>query len=193
MTKAEYLVELERQIQRLPQKDRMEIMADYQEHFEMAMAAGKNEADICVALGTPRSVGQAIMMNSLVQEAKSSTNVSSRAHALLKIMLLCLVLAPFNFLILIGPFLILFSLLFAGWVTPLTLGAVATYAGIELIKVGVTGLGVFSGLSIASMWLGTIGIMFLVCMLMWLFTRGSLWLLIAFFKWNIDFITSRKT
>lgn len=192
MTQAEYLKELERQIQRLPQKDRMEILADYQEHFEMAMAAGKKEADICVSLGTPRSVGQAVMMNSLVQEAKTSPNVRGRANALLRIMLLCLVLAPFNFLILVGPFLILFALLFAGWVTPLALGAVVTYAGIELIKVGTTGLGVFSGLSLASMWLGTMGIVFLSCMLMWLFTRGSLWLLIAFFKWNIDFITSRK-
>lgn len=192
MTKAEYLKELERQISRIPQKERMDIMADYQEHFEMAMAAGKKEEDICVSLGTPRSVAQSILMNSLVQEAKASPNVRGRANALLRIMLLVLVLAPFNFLILVGPFLVLFALLFTGWVTPLAIGAGVTFAGIELLKAGLTGLGVFTGLSIASMWLGTMGLVFLACMLMWLLTRGSLWLLIGFFKWNIDFITQRK-
>jgi uncharacterized membrane protein len=170
MTKAEYLKELERQISRIPQKERLDIMS----------------------LGTPRSVAQSILMNSLVQEAKASPNVRGRAGALLRIMLLVLVLAPFNFLILVGPFLVLFALLFTGWVTPLAIGAGVTFAGIELLKAGLTGLGVFTGLSIASMWLGTMGLVFLACMLMWLLTRGSLWLLIGFFKWNIDFITQRK-
>ncbi len=192
MTKAEYLKELENRIQRLPQKERAEILADYQEHFEMGLANGKSEAEICTSLGTPRSVAQSILMNSLVEEARTAPTIRGRGEAVFRMFLLILVLAPFNFLVLIGPFLILFALLFTGWVTPLAIAFGASWAGFALIQAGMGGLGVLGGLSLLSMYIGILSLAFIVCMIMWLLTRGSLWLLIGFFKWNIDFITSRK-
>lgn len=193
MTKAEWLKELENRIQRLSSQERAEIMADYREHFDMGMENGKTQEQICISLGSPRSIAQSIMMSSLVEEAQSAPTLRGRGHAILRMFLLILVLAPFNFLILVGPFLVLFSLLFAGWVTPLSLIAGSTAAGIVFLQAGVSGFGVLSGLSLFSVWLGIVSASFVVCVIMWLLTRGSLWLLIAFFKWNIEFITEKKS
>lgn len=192
MTKAEYIRELENRIQRLPSQERAEVLADYQEHFEMAQAKGKTEDEICMSLGSPRSVAQSILMNSLVEEARTAPTLRGRGNAIFRMMLLFVVLAPFNCLILIGPFLILFTLLFVGWVAPLAVVAGISAAGVALVQAGVSSVGTLGVLSLLSMYIGTVSLAFVVCMIMWLATRGSLWLLIAFIKWNIDFITSRK-
>jgi uncharacterized membrane protein len=191
MTKAEWLKELENRIQRLPSHERADVMADYREHFEMGVEKGKSEEQICLALGSPRSVAQSISMNSLVEEARTASTIGGRGNALLRVLLLFLVLAPFNFLILVGPFLILFSLLFAGWVTPLSVVAAVSAAGFVFLQMG-AGVGWLSGLSLLSMYVGILSLALAICMVMWLATRGTLWLLIGFIKWNIDFITARK-
>ena len=59
-TKNEYMQELARHIRSLPEQDRRELLADYEEHFEAGRQNGKKEEEICRSLGTPKSVAQEI-------------------------------------------------------------------------------------------------------------------------------------
>ena len=53
MSKNEYLKELSRLLKAIPEQDRMNILADYSEHFNSALEAGKQESAIIEALGKP--------------------------------------------------------------------------------------------------------------------------------------------
>lgn len=54
MTKFEYLQELEKNLQSLPEAERVDILADFEEHFTYALSNGKTEDEICGDLGDPK-------------------------------------------------------------------------------------------------------------------------------------------
>lgn len=56
MTKQNYLNELYSRLSFLPEQERREIMADYEEHFAAGNEKGKTEQQICEELGTPESI-----------------------------------------------------------------------------------------------------------------------------------------
>jgi len=191
-TKDEYIKELAKGIRGLPEKERNEVLADYEEHFQMARESGKKEEEICKSLGTPKSVAHAILMNTWVSEAESSPAVIRRSGALLQIMLLVLILAPFNFFMLLCPFLILFVLVVVGWTFPLVAGGLAIAGFTAFWQNPGVPVDILNGMSMLFMFLGTLGIAVLAALLMFLITKGSLQILFSYFKWNIDFITSRR-
>lgn len=191
MTKVGYITELQMRISRLPAKDRAEILADYEEHFAMGRAAGKTDEEISASLGTPKSVAKSILMHTLVTEAETSNSIVDRASVVMRILFMVLILAPFNFLFLIGPALALFITNVVGWALPIAFtGATFGLAGFAL-HVGLEEVGVLSKLSLASMAVGTVGLCVLAGMIMFLVTRVSLMVLISYFKWNVRFITSK--
>lgn len=53
MTKIEYLNELYSRLSSLPERERAEIMRDYEEHFAAGRENGKTDEQICFDLGTP--------------------------------------------------------------------------------------------------------------------------------------------
>jgi len=194
MRKEVYISELSRHIRKLPAADIKDIIADYEEHFTNGRAAGKTDEQIVQSLGMPKAVGQEIMMNTLVTTAETSTTLVQRSEVVLRMLLLFLVLAPFNFLMLVCPFLVLACLLMAGWAIPFALVAAAIgivafiFQNFALIGV----VGILTGLSMACMWIGTIGIAVLISLVMLVLTKGLLNLIIAYVKWNVNFITARK-
>lgn len=56
MTKYEYLASLERAMRSLPEKERRDILYDYEEHFRMGADAGQTDDEICSRLGDPERV-----------------------------------------------------------------------------------------------------------------------------------------
>lgn len=192
MKKESYLAELAQHIRKLPETDRQEILADYEAHFEAGREAGKSDQDIARGLGAAKAVAQEIMMNTLVKQMDEAPDHSRVFATLGHVLLMILVLAPLNFFMLVCPFLILFSLVLAGWVMPLTLGALAVAAFGFFFRSGGEPIGMLSGLSFISMFLGTFGVAALTAMVMVLITRASFQMLFSFFRWNLDFIQSRR-
>lgn len=191
MTKLEYITELRKQIARLPEKDQAEILADYEEHFAAGRAHGKTDEQISLSLGAPRSVAQSILMNSLVTEAETTKGVVDRAAYMMRILLMTLVLAPFNFFMLVGPFLVMFVFVVVGWALPLAFIAATLGLAAAMVGMGLSGLGLWSALSLASSAVGTLGASVLAVMIMLLLTRLSLSVLFSYLKWNVNFITAR--
>lgn len=194
MRKEVYISELSRHLRKLPEADVRDIVADYEDYFRAGHAAGKTDEQIVEGLGQPKAVAQEILMNNLVRNAEDSQSVLRRGEAVMKMLGLFVILAPFNFFMLLCPFLVIFCLLMAGWTVPLAVGAAALAAVVFLFQsfsiLGAVGL--FTALSLICMWLGTLGAVVLGCIVMLVITKVCLNLVISYVKWNVNFITSRK-
>ncbi len=193
MTKQEYLNELTRHLRRMPSFEIEEILADYREHFDAGLRSGKSEDEISKSLGHPRSVAQGYQVSNLVDEAKTSSSVMARLKILLQVMLLILVLAPFNFLVILGPFLVLFIMTVLGWAAPIAIGGVAIAVVIAFFAAGQAfTIGVLQGLSLLFMFLGTLGLAAISALVMFLISKALTQIVASYLRWNINFITARR-
>jgi uncharacterized membrane protein len=192
MTKQEYLKELAIQLQRLPAQEIEEILSDYREHFDMGLRAGKTEMEIAQSLGPPRTVAQGYLVSRLFNEVHNSPSVMTRSKILLKIMALILILAPFNFLVIAGPFLILFALTVVGWAIPIAISGVSiAVLGAAITRSDFLASGL-EGLSLLFMLLGTLGVAAMAAMIMILLSKGLTHLVASYLRWNMDFINARR-
>ncbi|MBX2987581.1 MAG: DUF1700 domain-containing protein [Bdellovibrionaceae bacterium] len=192
MTRTEWLIKLERELTRLGVPAPREIVADYEEHFAIAAGAGKKEEETAAKLGDPVSVARAHQAERLVSqvatpgEAPKMRDVASATWRLL-------VLTPFNFFMLIGPFLLLAICLFTGWMLCLTFGgvslAILTLAAtsVPLLAVNFWGTG---ALILAA--LGFVSLTVFGIMTMLLISKGALSFFVSYLKWNVDFVLAKK-
>lgn len=190
MTKQKYLDELRRYLAKLPATEVTEILSDYEEHFDVAMGAGKNEEQISNALGHPRIIAQSHLMTALINEVSTTPSTLGRSSALIRMMLLLFVLAPFNFLVLLGPVVTSVALLVAGWAIPLAVGGASIAAYIVYFAKAATTIGFLPVASMTFMLIGTLGAAALCVMLMWLLTRGFILLVSSYIRWNFNLITA---
>lgn len=194
MNKHSYINELTKQLKKLPSQEIEEILADYREHFEIGQRCGKTEEEISKSLGHPRSVAQGYLVSNLVDEAKTSQSITARSKILLQIMFIILVLAPFNFFVIVGPFLILFALTLAGWAVPIAIGGVSiAVMGTFLTMEPSFTIGTLQGLSLLFMFLGALGLAAMGILIMVLISQFLTQLVVSYLRWNINFITARRS
>lgn len=109
MTKAEFLDELEHLLAGIPAQDRQEIMADYEEHFAIGRIQGKSEAEIVLALGSPRLIAKEMNVHYHLKQAMEKTNFGSTMRAVYA----SVGLGFFNLAFVLGPFVALCAVLVA--------------------------------------------------------------------------------
>ena len=112
MNKDNFLMDLQQQLKKLPSEDLQEIMRDYEEYFLIGMNEGKTEAEIITKLGSPNQVAKEILANyqlELLEKNPSTFNMLKATWAVIG-------LGLFNLIFILGPFITLLSLLFAGWI-----------------------------------------------------------------------------
>ncbi len=193
MGKVDYINDLRRSLKNVPENELSEILADYEEHFANGRSAGKTESEIIAALGPAKTVAQGYLMNTLIKEVNVAPSTIQRSGLLMQMMVIFLVLAPFNFLVLVGPFLVLVALLFAGWAIPITIAGVSIAALITvLVTTSLHVIGVLQGFSLFFMFLGVIGVSALVSMVMILLSRGMIQLVSSYIRWNYNIIRARR-
>lgn len=61
MTKAEFLQTLERELHKLNEHERKEILYDFEEHFAAGFEEGKTEDEIAQELGNPKMIAKEIL------------------------------------------------------------------------------------------------------------------------------------
>ncbi len=193
MGKVDYINDLRRSLKNVPENELSEILADYEEHFANGRSAGKTESEIIAALGPAKTVAQGYLMNTLIKEVNVAPSTIQRSGLLMQMMVIFLVLAPFNFLVLVGPFLVLVALLFAGWAIPITIAGVSIAALITvLVTTSLHVIGVLQGFSLFFMFLGVIGMSALASMIMILLSRGMIQLVSSYIRWNYNIIRARR-
>jgi uncharacterized membrane protein len=189
MTENEFLHTLEQALSGLEPSARAEVLADYREHFASAREAGRSDDETSRKLGDPRTLARGYAATEKLAQAERASSIAGRSWHLLGVAKALIILAPLNFLMAIGPFLILAAALLVGWIAAgglfmLSCKLLAHWLGLQPIAnlEATTNWSVFfltvSGLSFG-----------LLSMLgMGLLVAASLRGLLRSFKWNLRFV-----
>jgi uncharacterized membrane protein len=189
MNQQDYLKSLKTELELRKVPNIGEILADYDQHFADALRSGKTESEIVEKLGQPELIAKAYETESMISQAQKS-NQGMNFNLLLSSIGRLIIIAPFNFIFILGPTLATFGILFAGWSVTGALGIVALAA-----------LGVLPGLTIAAgTWgalaalfgsLGFIGLTGMFGLIMYVLTRGIAKLFLSYLQWNLKFILAK--
>lgn len=117
MTRVEFIRELDGLLSALPDKERLDILADYTEHFLIGINNGKSEQEIAEALGGPKAIAREMMAGFRIHQAESNRSVKNLGRAIFA----TVSLGFFNLCIVLGPFIGLIGVLFALYVTSFAL------------------------------------------------------------------------
>lgn len=107
MTRREFTDELGRLLDELPDKERLDIIADHTELFLRGTQQGKSEEEIAASLGSPQEVARKILAGYRIQQAQSDASVRNIWRAILATISLGIV----NLVFVLGPFVSLLGVL----------------------------------------------------------------------------------
>lgn len=192
MRRTEWLIQLEQELTRLGVVGRKEIIEDYEEHFAVATDAGKSEEEVAEKLGDPRAAAKAHMAEGLVTQATRPDGKPADMATILKATFRLLVLTPFTFLMLIGPFAIVAAMLLAGWGVSVAFGGVSLGAiavgmfSFPFLLVNVWGAGAFFFGALAC-----IGATAVWAMTMFVITKWTLQVFVSYLRWNVNFVLEK--
>jgi len=192
MHKDEYLHQLTHALNNIPEHERTEILADYEEHFIMGLADNRTEEEIAKALGDPRTIGREYAAISLIKRAEENPSAGGMSRAVTA----TVGLGIFNLLVVFIPFCILLFLIALVLVIGFSLACSGPffvgYSVLELAGIVNIGLpvpphaGVFFGIGLTSSGL-------LLMVLDFVLVRVLYRLGIRYLKWNIAVISGRET
>lgn len=167
-----------------------DILSDYREHFLHGKQNGKTEAQISSDLGNPVTIAKAYEAENLIREVKA-TKHSLQWTVVFKILGRLLVLAPFNFFMLLIPGLILGGFFFAGWAV--TFGfIVAAITGLGFVlQSSILTLSVWAGVSGIAASLAMFGMAAISGMVVFIFSKFVFMSLISYLQWNLNFILEK--
>lgn len=189
MTKSEFLQRLETYLSRLPESERCEILQDQEEFMRDALASGRSESDIIASLGDPKTLANSLIVESRLQRIDANTSNKNMVKVILVVCLALFALAPFHFLIILLPFLILAGLLLAGW--GMSLGLFGSSIGImgfwiselSTLSIGALGHAAMGFLTLSLFFFGVFSLG-----LMTIFTQWLLLMTIRFLQWNLNLV-----
>lgn len=190
MTKQEFLKNLREELEKHRVQNVTDILADYEEHFDHGISKRKSEEDIARGLGFPSTIAKAYKTENMINDIKNP-NKGFQLGLALNVIGKLIVIAPFNFLVLFIPGIVIFALLAAGWSAALGIasGGVASFAIIPAMfeissSTWAWATGIFAGF-------GLLGLALMTGMLMFMFSKFILLSLISYLQWNIKFVTQK--
>ncbi|ASS74000.1 hypothetical protein CIG75_02730 [Tumebacillus algifaecis] len=182
MTRAAFMTELDRLLKGVPDKERKELLADYEEHFYLATAEGKTEEDIVRALGSPKHIARELTATYHVEQAETKFSPSTILRAIFAVVSL----GFFNLVFVLGPFFALIAVLVSLYVTAFSLIVVpvASLFGQAGLGAGQFWLTFFVALSCAAL-----GVLMMVGLLY--LTKWAYRLLVRYLQFNLQFIKQK--
>ncbi|MGG1664175.1 HAAS signaling domain-containing protein [Brevibacillus sp. NRS-1366] len=109
MTRREFMDELGTLLGGLPDKERLDILADYTEHFLMGVKQGKSEHEIAEGLGSPKLLAKELLAGYRIDQAQSNASIGNMTRAIIA----TISLGFFNVVFVLGPFMGLIGVLIA--------------------------------------------------------------------------------
>lgn len=189
MNKAEFLAELGRALSGIPGDERREILADYEEHFQMGLAGGKSEEQISVSLGQPAAIARTFRADYLIEQARTEKSPGNILRAVLAV----LSLSVFNLVFVLGPFLGLVGVLIGFWAS----GVAVTLSGMAVFLAALFSpviawllppLGVTALIGVGLIGLGLVCLGLLACAGLYYLTVWFYKALVAYLKFNLRII-----
>jgi uncharacterized membrane protein len=190
MNKLEFFKLLKIELESNGVRNVSDILADYEEHFSHGLSKGKTEEEICKNLGSPLTIAGAYKTDSMIQEIKNTDKPFSIKLALNVVMRL-LVLAPFNFIVLFIPGIMIFTFLVTGWGITLGMGGAGLGVIGMLPQAAAINPGMWGWIGGIATSLGLVGMSVLSGMIMFLFSKFILMGLISYLQWNVKFVLEK--
>lgn len=190
MTKQEFLKTLREELERHKVQNVADILADYEEHFEHGLSKRKSEEEIARGLGFPSTIAKAYKTEHMINEIKDPAKGFQLGLALSVVGRL-IVIAPFNFLVLFIPGIVIFAILATGWSAALGLASAALAAFTIVPSVAELSTTAWAWMASIFSGFGLLGLALLTGMLMFVISKYILLSLISYLQWNIKFVTQK--
>ncbi|MFS0646221.1 DUF1700 domain-containing protein [Siminovitchia sp. 179-K 8D1 HS] len=113
MTRGEFLKLLDSSLKKLPEEERLDIIQDFEEYFDAGMMEGKAEEEISASLGSPRQIAKELLASYHLGKVETTATAGNIMRAVWAV----IGLGFFNLVIVLGPFIAVAGLVFAGWTT----------------------------------------------------------------------------
>jgi uncharacterized membrane protein len=179
MTKDKFLKELNHELAVLTKDERVDILNDYKEHFELGLEAGKTEEEVAQSLGAPAQIARELLAGYHVNQ-KSEKNTGEN---ILRTVLMVLMLGFFNLVFVIWIPIAGAALIFSGWLMAVVLMA----SPLLVIGNAIVHSGVFAWFDLfVSLAMCAGG--YFVGLVMWYVTKWSLKITIWYVKFNVKLI-----
>lgn len=111
MDKTRFLHELETVLKKLPAVERNDIVQDFEEHFAIGLEEGKTEEQIATSLGSPHQIAKELLASYHLEKVEATATTGNIVRAVWAV----IGLGFFNVVIVLGPFIALAAIVFAGW------------------------------------------------------------------------------
>lgn len=99
MINNEFLETLNSLLSRVPEKERQEMLYDYQEHFEIGCADGRSEKELAEELGDPNVIARELLADYLISKAETDQTATNMFRAIFA----AISLSFFNIVFIVGP------------------------------------------------------------------------------------------
>jgi len=116
MNKEQFLTELDAALKYISAEERQDILQDFEEHFAVGREEGKTEEEIAAGLGSPRQIAKEMLASYHIEKVETTATTRNIFRAVWAV----IGLGFFNLVIVLGPFIALIGILFAGWVAGLS-------------------------------------------------------------------------
>lgn len=178
MNKEQFLKQLEEHLYSLSRDERQDVLKDFEEHFAIGIEKGETEQHIAASLGLPKQIAKEVLSNYNLEEPE--TIVQQSEPDLARTIMITILLVMFNLIIMLGPFMALFGIIFSGWVTGLVF-----IASPFLFLLKVMLMPDQAHLFELFMTIGLAGLGILLGIAMFYITRFSIQLTVRYVKFNI--------
>lgn len=112
MNKEEFLAELDTALKYISAEERQDILQDFEEHFAVGREEGKTEEEIAAGLGSPQQIAKEMLASYHIEKVETTATTGNIFRAVWAV----IGLGFFNLVIVLGPFIALLGILFAGWI-----------------------------------------------------------------------------
>lgn len=179
MTEQQFMEKLNANLSKVSAEERKDMLQDYQEHFEMGKAEGKTEETIAEALGSPEKISKELLASYHLEKAEADTTTGN----VLRAVWAGIGLGFFNLVIVLGPFMALVGIGFAGWVVGLTftLMPLAVLAEVVIFPETFANFDLFASLALS-------GLGLFIVVGMYYITKTVARLFVRYLKFNVSFV-----
>lgn len=113
MNKERFLSSMDKSLKGLSREERRDIIHDFEEHFVFGLEEGKGEQEIAASLGSPEKIAKELLASYHLGKVEATATTGNVIRAVWAV----IGLGFFNLVIVLGPFIALAAVVFAGWVS----------------------------------------------------------------------------
>ena len=192
MKRQDFIKNLRNELFGIPMVDIEDIIRDQEEMINDALKAGRTEESIVQSFGDPKELARSLKAEIKIEKANDEKKLGKQVRGVFGAVGALLVLAPFNLIFVLGPFLAVLGVTFAGWTLAVGMGGVAVLLlGAFLLEFLFIGAALTVQLSTFFTFLGCIGLAALFIVGMYYITKIVFKLILSYLKWNLNFIQNQ--